>query len=258
MHQGGVAVDQLYVAHVAVNGVRSNPTRQNKPRWQITDSNGTEWTTWDSSVALAAGNLQGQLAMMTVEVSPWERGMNYTLKNIAPAPVGSQPSPPLGGAPAPAQVPQQAHVTQFAPPSNGQVPVSDAALTAAGVQAAPGKSYGQGGTFTDADVERMSRSTAAEAAIKSASVYNEDGSLDFEKFYQLAEAISKFILRRRHVGLDQKDIRGPNATGQQIVAEVNAAMGAETVQVGAPAPPQIAPQETAQADPSAQGALEWD
>lgn len=240
--------DQVLIRGVAVGGVQPMQAATGRNYWTVTDDQGQDWKVWDAQTAMQANGLQGQMTAMTVRIAPSknpEFGMNYTLKAIAPAPAGAQPSPPIPLAqgqpqPIPMQgmqpIPQQMPTAQAVPQ---QMPE---------VLRPPVKTLGQGGTYTDADITRMARSTAIDAVVNVAFHYedfrdDDTGEVSWEAIYAAAEAVTKFVLFRKHEGWEPGKEITPTANEQNVMAEVNAQFGEGTIQQGLP---ELQPQAQAQ------------
>jgi len=206
--------DQQIVRQVAA--VQPLVSGGGKNYWVVTDDQGQEWKVWEPSVAMAAQQLFGQMALMTVRIAPArdpQFGMNYVLKAIAPAMDGMQPSPPIPLAQGPVQQPAQMGLPspqissggmQMMP--TGPIPTTQSLPPNMPENLRPPvKTMGQGGQFSDADLTRMARTSAIAAAVGVAFSPEdfrdeEEGTLDWEAVYAVAEAMTKFILFRKHEG----------------------------------------------------------
>jgi hypothetical protein len=215
-------MDQVIVAQVmaAPAGVTQVPNRSGRgSRYIVKTSDGNEWVTFDPTLGMKAGGFQGQLATLTVAIenSPDGRYTNYNLKDIGPAMAGAQPTQVAG-------VPQQQATVAGGQPTAEQ-------LAAAGVTQAGSRSR-----YSDEELWEFARKDGAAVAGAIFSGKGED--LDLQKFWALAEGVSKFVRLRQHQGWDPKTEIGPDGprpvTGADVVATVNAEAGANVVQEGVP------------------------
>ena len=264
---------------IAPGGVETLQAQNGRTYWKITDDTGQQWTCWDPNTAVQANVFPpGQLTQMKVRIAPArdpQYGVNYSLIAIAPAPPGSSPTPAgmeqqqpalpmqpmqMGGA---AIQPTQMNVpTAITPgyPTQQPVPMTQ---PQGPLPSPPIKTLGQGGNFSDADITRMARSTAVEAATGLAQAFAPDfsdpeGNFDWMRFWLAAEAIAKHIVQRAHEGwvpgVEMDAPRRPESLSneQQVLAEVQALPG--TVEV--PVAPQGVPAQ-ASAEHADGGEIDW-
>jgi hypothetical protein len=259
-----------------VQGVETRLSQGGRNYWKITDDTNFEWTSWEPNVATTANQLvQGGLTQMLVRIAPAKDpayGMNYTLRQIAPAPAGAQPTP--AGAEmqqaaqiqaTPQPVPQPAQMMPLMQQTPQQQPTNVPLQPQGALPSGPIRTLGQGGNFSDADITRMARSTAVEAATQLAIAFKPDFSgpeeeFDWMKFWLCAEALSKHIVHRAHEGwVPGQELEAPEkpSNEQQVLAEVQAQFGEGLVTQGLPEPPEPLPVAEASADNAGGGEVEW-
>ena len=230
--------DQIIVRVIA--GVVPMPTSTGRNRWIVSDDQGQEWTCWEPNVAMMASQLVGQLAQMQVRIAPArdpQYGMNYSLKGIQAAPPGSQPTGPLplmqpgqqqmNGPGMGGFQPQPVPFAGMGPtPGMGMQPPQMPMPQMPQAMQMPQKTLGQGGQFSDADLLRMARSTAIDAVIgvafTSDDFRDDNGDVDWERLYAVAEAASKFITHRKHEGWTPGVEINPRDNEAAVMAEVHA------------------------------------
>ena len=253
----------------AIARVETRQAQNGRTYYKVSDDTGLEWTCWDANVAITANSLIGQgLMQMKVRISPArdpQYGLNYSLLAVAPAPAGAQPTPPgqeqTGEMvqPATPQIPQMTPMPTIGTPmmpTTPQVPLPGP----------PPKTMGQGGSFSDADLTRMARSTAIEAAAQLATAFppdfsNEESNFDWMKFWSAAEALHKFILSRSHQGWTPGvELEAPErpGDGRQVLAEVEAQFGEGLVSEGFAETPEPVPVAEASADNAQGPEVGWD
>jgi hypothetical protein len=273
------------IRSIPPGGVQTLQSQRGRTYWRITDSTGKEWSCFTANVAMAAANIPpGTPAQMTVRVTARQdgQGMNYNLQGIAPAMPG-QPETPAGqedgamsfpGMPQPNPgLPQQLFPQQgfqqqgFAGAAQPQIPGAVQTpfpqMPAGGAQLPPPpqRTLGQGGTFTDADLARMARSTAVEAVTRLAAspdfapeFRDEENNWDWQRFYLAAEALSKFITHRAHEGwVPGQQISAPDRE-QEVLAEIQNTFPG-TTQLGMP---EVGDPLASQAENAGGGEADWE
>ncbi len=264
--------DQQVVRQVAA--VQPYSAQSGKSYWGVTDDQGQEWKVWEASVAMQAQQLLGQMALMTVRISPAKDptfGMNYVLKAIGPAQAGAQPTAMPLAQPVqmemqpqmPMQQPQAMPQMPMTMPLQPVMPAMSMPVDMPEVLRPPIKTLGQGGTMSDADITRMARSTAINAVVGVAFTYedfrDEDtGTADWAAIYAAAEACSKFILFRRHEGWTPGREIAPHTTAEQeVMAEVQAEFPEGLVELPMmPTQPEVNPTQ-ASAEQAQGGEVGW-
>jgi hypothetical protein len=259
----------------AVARVETRQAQNGRTYYKVSDDTGLEWTCWDANVAITANSLVNQgLMQWKVRISPArdpQYGLNYSLLAIAPAPPGSQPTPPgqeQSGEMVQPQMPQP--MPQMMPLLPQATPQQIAQQAQAPLPGPPAKTMGQGGSYSDADLTRMARSTAIEAAASLAIAFPKDfsdpegtvgeRSFDWMKFWSAAEALHKFILQRSHQGwVPGIELEAPErpSGSQQVLAEVEAQFGEGLVQEGFAEAPEAVPVADASADNASGGEVGW-
>lgn len=266
-----------------ITAVETRLSQNGRNFWKVTDDAGVEWTSWEANVATAANQLvQRGLAQMLVRVAPArdpQFGMNYTLKQVAAAPAGAQPTPPgaemqqpmqpqmplASPVPMPMQQPGAPGVPAQPPGYAQSPPPPPQTQPQGGLPSGPVRTLGQGGNFSDADITRMARSVAIEATATLATAFRPDFSgpeeeFDWMKFWLAAEAISKFITHRRHEGWTpgvELDAPDKPAGNQKVLAEVQAQFSEGLVSEGFAEPPEPLPVAEASADNAEGGEVPW-
>jgi len=263
-----------------IAAVEVRQSQNNRSYWKVRDDTNFEWTCWEPNAAVAANNAAGtgmlmQLGVRISQARDPQYGINYSLRACSPAPMGATPTP--AGAEQqvqlqpqqmpgfqPQQVPGYMPMPTQAMPAQAQMPQTQPMPQPSGpLPSGPAKTMGQGGNFSDADITRMARSTASEAATQLAVAFAPDfsdpeGNFDWQRFWLAAEAISKFITHRAHEGwVPGVEMAAPGraeslAHEQQILAEVQALPG--TVEV--PVTPEYTPGQ-ASAENAEGGDIDW-
>jgi len=260
-----MAGEQTLVQVVPPDSLIARRSQTGRNYWIATDHNNVEWRIWDAQLALLYTTLYGQNAIWGVRIAPAKDpkfGMNYELKSLAAvngnvaqgvqAQMPGQPQLPQPedayGQGAPQPIVQQPSPLPIVTP---QTPV---------LPSPPSQTLGQGGSFSDADITRMARSTAVEAVSRLMMVAADEfktgeGKLDWTKLYAAAEALSKFITHRSHQGWEPGVELAPSVNReQQVIAEVEAQFPGAVVQGMPEVPEDSSPASAENADG---GEIDW-
>lgn len=192
-------------------------TRNQRAKWEVKCESGNTFVAFDPAVGQSAGLYQGQLVTLDVKVEQKGQYTNYYLNGIIPP----------GGVASPQQ--------QVGAPVQG-APVQGAPVQAAPVAGAPAPSSNE-------ETFRIVRSAAMKGAINLIVA----GVKEPSELLKVSDAIALYQLTGKGSALVALGLAAPPSAGE-VVAQVNAELGADVVQQGVTATPEQAQAAQSQGD----------